>query len=112
MTRKTTRVQLDCEKEFGPEWDWMPKTLADLIPWAEKYLALVPEDYRATAAFETVAFRYSRRDHWLHVKVHYLRPETDAEMAARLEAEEKEKLAKQELERQKLQELKERFSDR
>ena len=30
MIRKTTNVVLNCEEEFGPEWNWMPKRLVDL----------------------------------------------------------------------------------
>jgi len=112
MTRKTTTVVLDCEEEFGPEWNWMPKKLVDLVPWVENYLDLVPAEYRDSAAFETVAFRDSRKDYWLNVKVHYSRPETDAEMQARLADEEAEKLAREKLQQEKLQELKDRFSDR
>ena len=67
MNRKTKSVVMNCEEEFGPEWNWMPKRLVDLIPWVEKYLGLVPEEYRDSAAFETVSFRDSRRDYWLNV---------------------------------------------
>jgi len=112
MARKTTKVVLNCEEEFGPEWNWMPKKLVDLIPWVEKYLALVPEEYRESAAFETVSFRDSQRDYWLNVKVHFHRPETDKEMEARLEEEEAQKREQQRAEKQMLEELKEKFSDR
>ncbi len=112
MIRKTTNVVLNCEEEFGPEWNWMPKKLVDLIPWVQKYLELVPEEYRVSAAFETVSFRDSRRDYWLNVKVHYHRPETDEEMEARLAAEEAQKLEQQRAERQMLEDLKEKYSDR
>ena len=100
MTRKTTDVVLNCEEEFGPEWNWMPKRLVDLIPWVQKYLELVPEEYRASAAFKIVSFRDSHRDCWLNVKVHYYRPETDEEMEARIAAEEAQKLEQQRAERQ------------
>ena len=112
MNRKTKSVEMNCEEEFGPEWNWMPKKLVDLIPWAEKCLALVPEEYRDSADFENVSFRDSRREYWLNVKIHYHRPETDEEMKARLEDEEAQKLEQQRAERQMLEELKERFSDR
>ncbi|MDA1101140.1 MAG: hypothetical protein O2967_19400 [Proteobacteria bacterium] len=112
MIRKTKTVVLNCEAEFGPEWNWMPKKLVDLIPWVEKYLRLVPEEYRDRAAFETVGFRDSRRDHWLHVKVHFDRPETDEEMEARRADEDAQKLEQQRAERQMLEDLKEKFSDR
>jgi plasmid maintenance system antidote protein VapI len=112
MIRKTTNVVLNCEEEFGPEWNWMPKRLVDLIPWVQKYLELVPEEYRASAAFKIVSFRDSRRDYWLNVKVHYDRPETDEEMEARLAAEEAQKLEQQRAERQMLEDLKEKYSDR
>jgi len=112
MIRKTKNVVLNCEEEFGPDWNWMPKKLVNLIPWVEKYLALVPEDYRDSAAFETVNFRDSRRDYWLNVKVHFHRPETDEEMDARLADEETQKLEQQSAERQMLADLKEKFSDR
>jgi hypothetical protein len=112
MSKRTKDVTLNCEEEFGPEWNWMPKKLVDLIPWVQKYLGLVPEEYGDSAAFETVSFRDSRRDYWLNVNVHYHRPETDEEMEARLAAEEEEKLEQQKAERQMLEELKERFSDR
>jgi hypothetical protein len=111
MTKKTKTVVLDCEEEFGPEWDWMPKTLVDLIPWVEKYLELVPEEYRDSAAFETVSFRDARKDHWLNVKVHFHRPETDEEMKARLVDEEAQKLEMEKAERQLLEDLKEKFND-
>ena len=84
MVRKSKSVTLNCEETFGPDWNWMPKKLVDLIPWVEKYLELVPEEYRDSAAFETLSFRNSGRDYWLNVKVHYYRPETDEEMAARV----------------------------
>jgi hypothetical protein len=112
MIRKTTNVVLDCEDEFGPEWNWMPKKLVDLVPWVQKYLDLVPAEYRDSAAFETVSFRVSRREYWLHVKVHYYRPETDEEMEARHAAEEAEKLERQRAERQMLEELKAQYNDR
>lgn len=112
MNRKTKSVVLNCEEEFGPEWNWMPKKLVDLGPWVEKYLGLVPEEYRDSAAIETVNFRDSRRDYWLNVKVHYYRPETDEEMNARLAEEEAQKLEQQKAERQMLEDLKERFNDR
>lgn len=112
MTRKTKKVVLDCEKEFGPEWNWMPKKLVEIIPWVEKYLGLVPEEYRESAAFETIGFRDSPREFWLNVKVHYQRPETDEEMEVRLADEEALKLEKQRAEKQMLEELKERFKDR
>ena len=112
MNRKTKSVVLDCEEEFGPEWNWMPKKLVDLIPWVEKCLGLVPKEYRDSAAFETVSFRDSRRDYWLNVKIYYHRPETDEEMEARLADEEARKLEQQRAERQLLEDLKERFSDR
>ncbi len=112
MLRKTTTVVLKCEEAFGPEWNWMPKKLVDLIPWTQKYLELVPQEYRDSAAFETVSFRDSRRDYWLNVKVHYHRPETDEEMEARLAAEDAEKLQQQRAERQRLEDLKEKFNDR
>jgi len=112
MIRKTKKVVLNCEEEFGPEWNWMPKKLVDLIPWVEKYLGLVPEEYRDSAAFETVSFRDSPRDYWLNVKVHFHRPETDEEMKARLADEEAQKLEQQRAERQMLEDLKEKFSDR
>ncbi|NQV44381.1 MAG: hypothetical protein HQ501_05725 [Rhodospirillales bacterium] len=112
MARKTRRVVLSCEKEFGPEWNWMPKKLVDLVPWVEKYLELVPEEYRDSAAIETVSFRDSLRECWLNVKVCFHRPETDEEMEERLADEEAQKVEQQKLERQMLEELKERFSDR
>ena len=112
MTRKTKTVVLDCEEKFGSEWNWMPKKLVDLIPWAEKYLELVPAEYRDSAAFEIVGFRESQREYWLNVKVHFSRPETDKEMDARLADEEAQKLEQQKTERQMLEELKEKFSDR
>ncbi len=112
MMRKTKNVVLNCEAEFGPEWNWMPKKLVDLIPWVEKYIELVPEEYRDSAAFETVSFHDSRRDYWLNVKVHFHRPETDEEMEARLADEEAQKLEQQRAERQMLEDLKEKFSDR
>jgi len=112
MVRKSKNVVLNCEEEFGPEWNWMPKKLVDLIPWVEKYLELVPEEYRDSAAFETVSFRDSSRDYWLNVKVHFHRPETDEEMEARLADEEAQKLEQQKAERQMLEDLKEKFSDR
>ena len=112
MTRKTTNVVLNCEEEFGPEWNRMPKRLVDLIPWVQKYLELVPEEYRASAAFEIVSFLDSRRDYSLNVKVHYHRPETDEEMEARLAAEEAEKLEQQRAERQMLEDLKEKYNNR
>jgi len=112
MTRETKNVVMNCEEEFGPEWNWMPKKLVDLIPWVEKYLELMPEEYRDSAAFETAGFRDSDRDYWLNVKVHFQRPETDEEMNARLADEEAQKLEQQRAERQMLEELKERFRDR
>ena len=112
MVRKTKNVVLNCEEEFGPEWNWMPKKLVDLIPWVEKYLGLVPEEYRDSATFETVSFRDSRREYWLNVKVCFRRPETDEEMEARLAEEEAQKREQQKAERQMLEELKERFNDR
>jgi|SaaInlStandDraft_6_1057023.scaffolds.fasta_scaffold268838_1 hypothetical protein len=112
MKRKTRSVALNCEEEFGPEWNWMPKKLGDLIPWVEKYLGLIPEEYRDTAAIETVNFRDSRRDFWLNVKIHYYRPETDEEMQQRLADEEVQKREQLKAERQKLEDLKERFNDR
>jgi hypothetical protein len=112
MIRKTTIVELNCEEEFGPEWNWMPKNLVDLIPWVEEYLGLVPQEYRDSATFETVSFRDSRRDNWLNVKVHFCRPETDEEMEARLADEEAQKREQQRTERQMLEDLKEKFSDR
>ena len=112
MIRKTTNVVLSCEEEFGPEWNWMPKKLVDLIPWVQKYLELVPEEYRDNAAFETVSFRDSRKEYWLNVKIHYHRPETDEEMEARLAAEEAQKLERQRAERQMLEELKEQYDNR
>jgi hypothetical protein len=111
MIRKTTTVVLNCKEEFGPEWNWMPKKLVDLIPWVQKYLELVPEEYRASATFEIVSFRDSRRDYGLNVKVYYHRPETDEEMEARLAAEEAQKLEQQRAERQMLEDLKEKYSD-
>lgn len=112
MTRKTKKVVLNCEEEFGPEWNWMPKKLVDLIPWVEKYLRLVPEEYRDSAAFETVSFRDSRKDYWLNVKVHFHRPETNEEMEARLAGEEARKLEQQKAEMQRLEDLKEKYNDR
>ena len=112
MTRKTKDVVLNCEEEFGPEWNWMPKKLVDLIPWVEKYLRLVPEEYRDSAVFETVSFRDSRRDYWLNVNVHFNRPETDEEMEARLADEEAQELEQQRAKRQMLEDLKEEFNDR
>ena len=111
MIRKIKNVVLNCEEEFGPEWNWMPKKLVDLIPWVEKYLGLVPEEYRDSTTFETTNFRDSRRDFWLNVKVHFYRPETDEEMEARLADEEAQKLEQQRAERQILEDLKEKFSD-
>ncbi len=112
MTRKTKSVVLDCEEEFGPEWNWMPKKLVDLIPWVEKYLELIPEEYRDSAAFEPLSFRESHRDYWLNVKVYFHRPETDEEMEERLAEEEAQRLEQQRAERQMLEELKEKFRDR
>ena len=112
MNRKTKSVVLNCEKEFGPEWNWMPKKLVDLIPWVEKYLTLMPEEYRDSAAFETLSFRDSQRDYWLNVKVHYYRPETDEEMEARLADEKTQNLQQQRAKRQMLEDLKEKFNDR
>ena len=111
MSRKTKKVVMSCEEEFGPEWNWMPKKLVDLIPWVEKYLALVPEEYRDNATFETVSFRDSHKNYWLNVKVHFHRPETDEEMEARLSDEEAQKLEQQRAERQMLEDLKEKYSD-
>ena len=102
---------LDCEEEFGPEWNWMPKKLVDLIPWVEKYLALVPEEYRDSATFEIVSFRDSRKEFWLNVNVHYHRSETDEEMKVRLADEEAQKREQQRAEQQMLEELKEKFND-
>jgi hypothetical protein len=112
MVRKTKNVVLNCEDEFGPEWNWMPKRLVNLVPWIEKYLELVPEEYRDSATFETVSFRDSRRDYWLNVKVYFQRPETDEEMRARLADEDVQKLEQQRAERQMLEDLKEKFNDR
>jgi len=112
MVRKSRNVVLNCEEEFGPEWNWMPKKLVDLIPWVEKYLELVPEEYRDSAAIEPVSFRNSRKDFWLNVKVHFQRPETDEEMKARLADEEAQKQEQRRAERRLLEELKEKFSDR
>jgi len=112
MIRKSKNVVLNCEEEFGPEWNWMPKKLVDLIPWAEKYLRLVPEEYRDSAAFQTVSFRDPRGDYWLNVKVHFYRPETDEEMEARLADEDAQKLEQQRAERQMLEDLKEKYNDR
>ncbi len=112
MVRKLKNVVMNCEEEFGPEWNWMPKKLVDLIPWAEKYLELVPEEYRDSTAFETINFRESNREYWLNVKVRFQRPETDEEVKARLAEEETQKLEQLRAERQMLEELKERFNDR
>jgi hypothetical protein len=112
MTRKTKNVVLNCEEEFGPEWNCMPKKLVDLIPWVEKYLGLVPEEYRDSAAFETVSFQDSHRNYGLNVKVHFQRPETDEEMKARLADEEAQKLEQQKAEKQMLEDLKEKFDNR
>jgi len=112
MVRKSRTVVLDCEEEFGPEWNWMPKKLVDLAAWVDKYLALVPEEYRDSASFETVGLRDSKREFWLNVKVYYYRPETDEEMEERLADEEKQKLEQQKAERQMLEDLKEKFRNR
>ncbi len=112
MSRKTTDVVLKCEEEFGPEWNWMPRKLVDLIPWVQKYLELVPEEYRDSTAFKIISSRDSGRDYWLNVNVHYQRPETDEEMEARLAAEKAQKLEQQIAERQMLEDLKEKYSDR
>ncbi|MBT6096545.1 MAG: hypothetical protein HOH04_16790 [Rhodospirillaceae bacterium] len=112
MDRKTKNVVLNCEEEFGPEWNWMPKKLIDLIPWAEKYLELVPEEYRDSTILEVVSFLESHRDNSLNVKVHYSRPETNDELKTRLAVEETQKLEQQETERLKLEELKAKFNDR
>lgn len=112
MNRKTKNVVLHCEAELGPDWNRMPRRLVDLVPWVQKYLGLVPEAYRDTAAFDIASFRYSEKDSWLNVQVHYQRPETDDEMKARLEAEEAQKLERQKADRQKLEDLKEKFRDR
>ncbi|MBF0247837.1 MAG: hypothetical protein HQL36_07170 [Alphaproteobacteria bacterium] len=112
MTRKSKLVVMDCEAEFGPEWSWMPKKLIDLVPWLEKYLELVPEEYRDSAALEPVRFRDSPRDSALNVKIHYYRPETDEEMRDRLEDEEAQKLERQKAEKQMLADLKAKFNDR
>lgn len=112
MTRNNKPVVMNCETEFGPDWNLMPKKLVDLVPWVEKYLALVPEPYRNSASIDTVSFRDSPRDSALGVKVHYYRPETDDEMNKRLADEEAQKLERQKSEKQMLQDLKERFNDR
>jgi len=112
MNRQTKSVVLNCEEALGPEWNWMPKKLDELVPWVEKCLELVPEEYRDSAAFEPVSFRDARRDFWLNVKIYYHRPETDEEMEARLADEEAQKLKQQKEERQKLQDLKEKFNNR
>jgi len=112
MTRKSKNVVMNCEEEFGPEWNWMPKKLVDLIPWVEKYLEMVPEKYRDSAALETVRFRDSTKDLCLNVKVHYYRPETDEEMELRHADEEAQLLEQQRNERQMLEDLKEKFNDR
>lgn len=103
---------LNCETEFGPDWNWMPKKLTDLVPWAEKYLDLVPEAYRHSATFEPVSFRDSHRENWLNVKVHYHRPKTDEEMTAHLADEEAQEKERRKAERRMLGELQEKFSDR
>lgn len=91
--RGSVRVQLleeDGDEDYGLSW-----TLLDLTRMAAEFQASVPADLRDEIVFSVGAARGWGDDGVYPIlRVYYVRPETDEEMAERLASEAEVRLAK------------------
>jgi len=81
--RREVRVTVYDGEEFSHGGDWPPGNLAEAIAWLQERLDSVPPEYRDVVKvdFDSVSDGYG--GHEAGIKIHYIRPETDEEMAAR-----------------------------
>jgi hypothetical protein len=75
--------------------DWMPGALQDAIAWLQEKLASIPEEHQDSAGIE-IRGGGGYDGEFPIISITYDRPETDAEMADRLEVQRQRAMAEEE----------------
>lgn len=88
--RKTVSVDLHDEQDFED----LTGNLAEVIAWLQETLNEAPEEFRPAVKIEVECYCWSDGESDLTCKIYYERPETDAEMAARIEQDRREERAR------------------
>lgn len=110
--RETVTVTVFTGEQYDDGWPCpYQTTLVDLISWFEAKLAEIPEEYRNVATCEIDSVRSWEDTHYAQIEISYRRPETDAEMADRLEHEEIARHAHEAKERAMLAALQQKYGE-
>lgn len=105
--RQSIRITvLDTEQCDG---DWPPETAAEFMAWWQSMIDRIPEEHRSEARIEIDTTAGYDRD-FAHLEIYYLRPETDEERAARVQAEQARAEAREAQERARYEALKAKFA--
>ena len=91
--------------------DWPPTDAIGCVAWFTRKLDAVPEEYRANALIDISGADDYDNDTYVRIVVSYKRPETDAEMSDRLDAELQQKQLRKEYELFELARLKKKYGE-
>lgn len=87
MTKRQTK-RIHVVEERSDERKWPPTNALACIGWFQSMLAQVPAEYRDKAVVE-ISGHESYGDGYARIEMYFDRPETDEEMAARIEHEDR-----------------------
>lgn len=105
--RKMIKINVCCVESGYPEWP--SKKASQFIEWISERLAEIPAEHRDTAEINITALGYYDSDNSSEINIDYYRPETDAEMAARIDLEERRRRIEKEREIRLLNLLKAKY---
>lgn len=108
------RKKIEVHVAGGAAWDFMPDwpettKLAAFRQWLADAEAKIPEEYRSTATIEIDSIGGYEGEHHAEVIIAYWRPETDDEMAERLDREARQRAHQEARERDTLERLKAKY---
>ena len=112
MTEK--RQNITIMVHGGAWWDFMPywpstTQVFDFVDWLNGVVEKIPEEYRANAEIEIDSIGGYEGEHHAEVNISYERPETDEEMATRLDNERRQRINSEAREREEYERLKLKF---
>jgi hypothetical protein len=90
-TNEPRQVNVTLFEESLGDRDWPPEGLVEFVAWAQNMLERGPEAFRGTAKIEIE----NRSEYYTVLEISYQRPETDGEMARRLDDEQKRAAARE-----------------
>lgn len=108
--RKNKEIIIFDQEQYDGEWP--PENAMKCLAWFSAKVEDIPQEFRSTAKIEIEGFGGYEGSAYANIKITYVRPETDEEVAER-ELKESNQKSQQELrERQQLAALKAKYEDK